>query len=191
MDGIEAILEHILADAREKAAQIEAAASEQAEKIHDEANQACELILKEAEQKAGNAASAVMNRASSQASLESRRVLLSVRQSLIDEVIQAATSQLGQLSEPEKKDLYIRMIQATGATGGVLTANAADQTLMQDVVLALGKDWQLAKEPGPFSGGLVLSRGRIEENLTFDLLVRNLRPQLAALAAGILFPDAG
>jgi len=62
---------------------------------------------------------------------------------------------------------------------------------MQDVVQALGKDWQLAQEPGPFSGGLVLARGRIVENLTFDLLVRNLRPQLAALAAGILFPDAG
>ncbi|NCB00526.1 MAG: hypothetical protein EOM70_14270, partial [Clostridia bacterium] len=144
-----------------------------------------------AEEKAVHAAKAIINRASSQAALESRRVLLSARQSLIDDVILEATSQLGQLSAPEKKDLYVRMIQATGATGGLLTSNAADLSLMQEVVDALGKDWQLSAEPGSFSGGLILSRGRIEENLTFDLLVRNLRPQLAALAAGILFPDAG
>jgi len=191
VDGIEAIVEHILADAREKAAQIEAGAAEQIDQIKTQADQACATIRHDADHKGQQAAAAVINRASSQAALESRRVLLEARQSLIDEVIAEATRQLGGLSDPEKKDLYVRMIQATGASGGTVTTNAADLALMQDVVNALGKDWQISSEPGTFSGGLILSRGRIEENLTFDLLVRNLRPQLAALAAGILFPDVG
>lgn len=191
MDGIEAIVEHILADAREKAAQIEAGTAEQIDQIKTQADQACATIQHDADHKGQQAAAAVINRASSQAALESRRVLLEARQSLIDEVIVEATRQLGELSVPEKKELYARMIQATGASGGTVTANAADQVLMQEVVNALGKEWTLSGDPGAFSGGLILSRGRIEENLTFDLLVRNLRPQLAALAAGILFPDAG
>lgn len=191
MDGIEAIVEHILADAREKAAQIEAGAAEQIDQIKTQADQACASIRQDADHKGQQAAAAVINRASSQAALEARRVLLEARQNLIDEVIADATHQLGELSDPEKKDLYVRMIQATGSSGGTVTANAADLALMQDVVAVLGKGWDLSTEPGTFSGGLSLSRGRIVENLTFDLLVRNLRPQLAALAAGILFPDAG
>lgn len=191
MDGIEAIVEHILADAREKAAQIEAGAAEQIDQIKTQADQACAVIRQEADHKGQQAAASVINRASSQAALESRRVLLEARQTLIDEVIAEATRQLSELDAAEKKDLYVRMIQATGASGGAVTTNAADQALMQEVVAVLGKSWELSGEPGTFSGGLILSRGRIEENLTFDLLVRNLRPQLAALAAGILFPDAG
>ncbi|MDD2457137.1 MAG: V-type ATP synthase subunit E, partial [Eubacteriales bacterium] len=185
MDGIEAIVEHILADAREKAAQIEAGAAEQIDQIKTQADQACASIRQDADHKGQQAAAAVINRASSQAALEARRVLLEARQNLIDEVIADATHQLGELSDPEKKDLYVRMIQATGSSGGTVTANAADLALMQDVVAVLGKGWDLSTEPGTFSGGLSLSRGRIVENLTFDLLVRNLRPQLAALAAGI------
>ena len=191
MDGIEAIVEHILADAREKASQIEAAASEQVEQIHNQTEKACALILQEADQKGQQSAEAVINRAGSQAALESRRALLEARQNLIDEVIAESTSQLARLSDSEKKNLYVRMIQATGLSGGDLTVNASDQDMMKDVVKALGDGWELLGEPGNFSGGLILSRGRIVENLTFDLLVRNLRPQLAALAAGILFPDAG
>lgn len=191
MDGIEAIIEHILADAREKASQIEVAATEQVALILSEADKECAIIRQAGEQKASQAAETLLNRVKSQAALESRRTLLEVRQSLIDEVIAGATSQLSQFRDPEKKDLYLQMIQAAGALGGTVVANAQDQAVMQDVVQALGQGWKLQGESGNFSGGLVLSRGRIEENLTFDLLVRNLRPQLAALAAGILFPDAG
>lgn len=191
MDGIEAIIEHILADAREKAAQIEAVAAEQVAQIVSETEKACALIREEASRKAAQAAATVINRANSQAALESRRILLEARQELIDEVILSATRQLGELSEVEKKDLYVQMAQATGGSGGVLTVNAADQAMMPAVLAALGQGWELAPQPGSFSGGIVVSRGRIQENLTFDLLVRNLRPQLAALAAGILFTDAG
>ena len=149
------------------------------------------MIRQTADHKGQQAAATLMNRASSQAALESRRAILEARQSLIDEVIQDSTRQLSQLSDLEKKDLYGRMIQSTGATGGILTVNARDRALMETVVAALGQGWSLSVESGTFSGGFILSRGRIEENLTFDLLVRNLRPQLPALAAGILFPDAG
>lgn len=191
MDGIETIIEHILAEARGKVVQIEAASAEQVAQIESETSTDCAMIRQTADHKGQQAAATLMNRASSQAALESRRAILEARQSLIDEVIQDSTRQLSQLSDLEKKDLYGRMIQSTGATGGILTVNARDRALMETVVAALGQGWSLSVESGTFSGGFILSRGRIEENLTFDLLVRNLRPQLAALAAGILFPDAG
>ncbi|NLN46683.1 MAG: hypothetical protein GX153_08995 [Clostridiaceae bacterium] len=44
----------------------------------------------------------------------------------------------------------------------------------------------MAEEPGRFLGGLVLRRGLIEDNLTFEMLTRQSRESLEAYAAGLL-----
>ena len=190
MDGMNAIVNHILAEASEKCAQHAAAAAEQVQVIQQQADQACSDIAAQAAAKAQAAADAVLNRAASQVELEKRRAMLEARQTLIDEAIALAMLQLAELSQAEKSDLYVQLLQSVKATSGLVTVNAADRSLMAGVIARLGGKLELAPEPGDFIGGLLLTRGRIVDNLTFDLLVRNQRPQLAALAAAILFPEA-
>lgn len=190
MDGINAIVNHILADASEKCAQHAAAAAEQVLAIQQQADQACAEIVAQASAKAQAHAESVLNRAASQVELEKRRALLEARQTLIDEAISLALLQLAELSQAEKADLYKQLLQSVQATSGLVTVNAADRGLMADVIARLGGQLELSQDSGDFIGGLLLTRGRIVDNLTFDLLVRNQRPQLAALAAAILFPEA-
>ncbi len=47
-------------------------------------------------------------------------------------------------------------------------------------------DLTVEQEPGRFLGGLVLRRGLIEDNLTFEMLTRQSREALEAYAAGLL-----
>jgi V/A-type H+-transporting ATPase subunit E len=190
VDGMNAIVEHIMAGARQRASQIEAETAAEVHVILIQAEEACDRIKQEAEQKAQAAAEAVISRAASQSALESRRSSLVARQNLIEQVIEFAVDQLCNLGESEKIGLYTRLLQALGAGSGLVTVNAKDQRLMSAVLTPFSGQFELAAEPGNFSGGVMLRRGRIEENLTFDLLVRNKRPQLVALAAGILFPEA-
>ena len=186
-----AIVEHILAGARTRAAQTEAEIAAEVSQILAQADEACERIRKEADIKAQAAAEAVISRAASQAALESRRSSLVARQALIEQVVEDALDKLVNLGDDEKGSLYLKLLQSLGADGGLVTVNAKDQHLMRGLLAKLGGQFELREEPGAFSGGFLLRRGRIEDNLTFDLLVRNKRPQLVALAAGILFPDAG
>jgi vacuolar-type H+-ATPase subunit E/Vma4 len=190
VDGIESIVDHILNQAREKIALVEASSSEQLAEIERQSAEACEAAARQIEAKAQAQADAVLNRATSQAALETRRTLLETRQKVIDEVLLAALDELCQLESQAKADLYAGLIASTGATHGQITVNEQDRGLMAELLPKLPGQFELAEAAGRFAGGILLRRGRIEENLTFDLLLRNQRPQLAALAAGILYPDA-
>ena len=116
--------------------------------------------------------------------------MLESRQVLIEQTIATALENLCNLDETEKTMLYSRLLQSTDAHEGQITVNAKDQPVMQALLPQLDGKFELLTEPGSFSGGFTMRRGRIEDNLTFDLMVRNLRPQLVALAGRILFPDA-
>ena len=190
MDGIESIVDHILNQTREKIARIEASRDEQLAEIERQSTEACATVVRQVEDKAQAQADAVINRATSQAALETRRTLLETRQAMIDEVLQAALVELCQQDSSAKAELYAGLIASTGAADGQITVNDQDRDLMAALLPKLPGRFELADAAGRFAGGLLLRRGRIEENLTFDLLLRNQRPQLAALAAGILYPDA-
>ncbi len=190
MDGINAIVNHILSEASENGALHAAAAAEQVAVISQQADSSCAEITASTSAKAQAAADAIINRAVSQVELEKRRALLEARQALIDEAMTQALKQLAGLNAVEKASLYKKLLLSVNATDGRVTVNAADRTLMSDLLPEVSSQLELTAETGEFSGGLLLSRGRIVDNLTFDLLVRNQRPQLAALAAKILFPEA-
>lgn len=191
MDGLEAIQERIAAQAAEKAAQIREQAAFQVAEIEQQAELVSAQILEAASQKAQAQTEAIRNRAQSQAALEIRREALSVRQQLIDQTIAAALTGLRQLPTERKLALYADMIRSLGTREGFVIANADDQDLVRTLLPQLPGSWTLDNQAGTFTGGLVVRRGRIEDNLTFDLLIRDSHPQLAALAASILYPDNG
>ena len=188
MEGLSAILEHILARAQEQVSQIESTTKEQIRLIQQQTTDTCQAILQTADIQSDSAVEAIMNRATSQAALESRRLALDVRQHLINETIEQTLVKLGQLNDDDKVKLYTQLILASGATSGEITLNQNDARTIGSRLAKAFPAMTLAPAAGTFTGGLVIRRGRIEDNLTFDLLIRNQRPQLAALAAGVLFP---
>lgn len=186
MDGLQLIQDRILEQARENAAEITARAQKQCQSIIDQAQAERDRYLAEAADKTKAQTEAMLNRATSLASMEKRKRNLQRRQRLIDRVIDQALAGVCNSSTSDKLKLYGSLINKTGAKDGVITLSAADQSIGKDLISKLDGDFSLADDPGTFAGGLVLRRDRIEDNLTFDLIIRNQRPQLSAAAAEAL-----
>jgi V/A-type H+/Na+-transporting ATPase subunit E len=191
VNGLEAILARITSDAEASVQDISGQANERCAEILKQADQDAAAIIGNAESQADEQAAALLRRARSLATLETRKQLLSARQSLIDEAIERAAASLASLPAAEKSALFRRLLLANARGGETVVFASRDQALAEEVLAAVNAEnsWHLKRDPvpGDFKGGLVLRQDLIETNLTIDLLVRSLRPELVSLAAKALF----
>ena len=186
MNGLEAIQDRILSEAREKADRITEQAQAQCAEILAAAQQEKEQILAAAQESSRHQAEATVKRAASAAALESRRTLLQARQDQLDKILDRALVILGQLTDEQKLALYRDLLFQTGASGGEITLAARDAALGARLLSSLTGAFTLADQGGQFPGGLILKRGPIEDNLTFERLMAINRPQLIKQADEIL-----
>jgi vacuolar-type H+-ATPase subunit E/Vma4 len=171
--------------ARAKAAEILQQADQAIAESEAASYSACAQIKAAASQSAERQAEAVLNRARSMAALAARKTLLQTRQDLIDQVIAGAITHIRQLPKPVKLSFYRNLLRRSGMTAGEVVLCTADLPLGEDLLEA-GSGLHLAATGGSFAGGLMIRSGLIEENLTLDILVKNNRPALVALAAACL-----
>lgn len=186
MDGLQAIRDRIMEEARGTAAQIIEQAELQAGSILAAAEAEKVKILAEAARKSENQADALLARARSTAVMESRKTLLKFRQDLIDRAIADAANQVRQLPDERKIAFYRSLIRNSTIREGELLLSAEDRHLAPKLLEGHGS-LRLSDETGSFCGGLVIRRGLIEDNLTLAIIVANIRPELVRLAADILF----
>jgi V/A-type H+-transporting ATPase subunit E len=186
LDGLQAIVERILAEARDKAGEIAAQAQARCDGILSDAKAQADVILSDGQKQADIQAQALITRAKSAAALESRKKILGTRQEMIDRVFGQALRSLASLPAQEKLDFYQQLIIGTGAEDGEIVLAAADQLLGRDLLARLPGRFTLSSEAGACSGGLILRRGLIEDNLTFERLIDVQRPRLVNLAADLL-----
>lgn len=189
MEGLKSIQDRILEQANEKAAEIADITRSQREEILSAAENECHQIRSAAEKKAQAQVEAILNRARSMAAMESRKHDLQKRQQLIDKVLDRALVLVNTMAAAEKLDLYTKMINRLNVSGGEITLSDTDAGIADSLVTRLGNGFSIKSTSGKFNGGLILGRGKIEDNLTFDLIIRNLRPQLSAAAAKALPQD--
>jgi len=186
LNGLEAIQDRILSEAREKADRITEQAQAQCAEILAAARQEQEQILAASRESSQRQAEAIIRRATSAAALESRRTLLQARQDQLDQVLDQALASLGQMNAEQKLAFYRGLLSQTGADSGEITLAAGDAALGTRLLASLAGSFTLADQPGQFLGGLILKRGPIEDNLTFGRLMAISRPQMVKLADEIL-----
>lgn len=193
MNGLEAILNRIMSDAENRIRDINEQTDTRCAELLATADQDAARIISEASLKADEQAAVMLRRSESLSALESRKMILSSRQTLIDEVIVQAAERLSKMPDSEKTALYNRLLtdNASGIETVVFAKN--DAAIANQILSAVNqtKNWKLTLDPtaGDFSGGLILRQDLIETNLTIDLLIRSLRPELVGLAAKVLFSE--
>jgi len=187
LEGLEAIKLRILADAREEADAILRQARETAAELKEKNEQTAAQLLAEARQTGKARAEAVVSRARSLAALDQRKTLLGARQELVDETIRLALERLTALEPERKLALYQALIEQSGMAEGEVILSRQDQMLGPRLLLQSRRQISVSEQAGDFAGGLVIRSGLIEENLTFETMIKNDRPVLVRLAADILF----
>lgn len=197
MNGIENITARILREADEAAQAIEQRAINQAEEIRGSYDDLCKSARQEALDAAGEAAAEQALRGESAAALEQRKALLQEKQALIDQAFSAAGEQLRALP-PERQVEFLSRLAAQAAQGNeTVVLSPADRERIGPALVRqanerlrqLGKPGELtlSQETRDLQGGLVLQAGAVEQNFSFDVLLRSRREEMALEVSRLLF----
>ncbi len=189
MRGLDAIKDRILSQAREQAKEITESGDRQAQDIIAESvRQATDSLEKHAQADSRDA-EAILMRDRSLAVSGSRQIILSCKQKLIEETIDEAVASLCVMDEEKKQSLYTKMLRKNLKGGETVRFCMKDMQLAGRLSSSLGISFTIDAEPGDFSGGFIVSGDMVEINLTFDMIVRQYRNELMAIAAAALFAE--
>lgn len=193
MNGLEKINQRIRQDGSDEVAAIQAEAEGRVRSIRaDYRAQIAQLEAEAAERRARTVAER-LERLGGSADMERRQLLLAAKQGCIDEAFARAARALENLPRQDYVALLARLAAENGNGDEELVLSAADRDAVGPAVVAAanalkpGAAFTLSSENRDLGGGLVLKRGLVEVNCTFDTRLRQLRQEMATDVAQILF----
>ncbi len=183
MEGIERIKDHIIRQADDEVEVLVAETQRFVAKEVGDAERQVRLILEEATLRADMDAKELVRRGEGLAEAERRKQGLVLKQQRVDQVIDRALDLL--LNEPpeERMARYASWVNGLGLESGVITLSATDLSEIGEKLLELlpPDRFSINPVPGEFSGGIVVEHGRVRDNLSYELIVRDHRAELARL----------
>lgn len=197
MNGIDKIIERILQKAEQESGQILSEASAEAGNVYDSLKARGDLEAAEIVSRGKEQAERYIERAKSAAARDASRMLLQTKQLLIDNAFHRARELLIGLPEDEYTDLLASLASKAITSGDEqLILGRSDMSraeLIKDKVnkLASGRGLPahitVMPQPGSFEGGLIVRKGNVDTNCTFDTIIRTLRESMTGEVASVLF----
>lgn len=195
MEGLEKIEAKLRQDAQAEVerltAETDAKTAQIAAQAEAQAKQESEAILSRGEK----AARERLERLSSAAGMETRKLELAAKQEMLERAFRLALDKLCALPEKEYLQLLVALLKKASSTGReqVIFSPKDRERLGQKAVdaanAALSAHLTLSEETRPIRGGFVLTDGDVELNCAFETLVRLQREKLEKAAVQILFPE--
>ncbi|MDR1651225.1 MAG: V-type ATP synthase subunit E [Synergistaceae bacterium] len=186
------ITEKIEQDARNEAESILAAARVREEEIQKETGREAGEINAAAESRFEKERPEIFKRREIVARLDIGNIHLGIRRKLIQDVFDAALERLGNLGRGEYLAFCGKLLKEASA-GGEETLEISsrekhiDQEWLDEFNSRNRKDIKISENRGDFSGGFVLSRGRICVNCSWEMLMRVAQESLEAEVVKRLF----
>ncbi len=194
--GAEEVVEKILADAKAEAEKIKQQAEE---KEADEQAQLAEQLdefKKQTEALGLRAAQSKKSHLLAKGRMDIAKQLLAEKRKILDEVFAQARQRLGSLPDDQYRKLMAKLMSEVVETGDEEVIideeeKRIDHEFIKQVNRQLGCGYKgnlrLADERGNIGGGFVLRRGRINNNVTFNVLLTRARKELEIELAKELF----
>ncbi len=193
MNGLEKINQRIRQDGSDEVAAIQAEAEGRVRSIRDDYRAQIAQLEADAAQRRARTVAERLERLGGSAKMERRQLLLAAKQGCIDEAFARAAQALRDLPRQDYVALLARLAAENGSGDEELVLSAADRDAVGPAVvdaanaLKPGAAFTLSSESRDLGGGLVLKRGLVEVNCTFDTRLRQLRQEMATDVAQILF----
>jgi V/A-type H+-transporting ATPase subunit E len=182
--SVDGIIDRIMADAKQDAAQIADEARKQAKTIHrDNEKDAQEYyehqksLLDERYRKEKERA--VLNRR-----LQQRKSVLASRQRWMDRAFELAHQRLVEQPMPEYQKLMKGLISSVSSTKdeivqfGQKGQEGELKSLISELNRETGGSFRLSEERGEFAWGFILRKGKVETNMSIDSLFKYKRSDL-------------
>lgn len=198
--SLEAIVDKILKDAREKASHIERGKKAQIQSIQSQCEETIRDLQETSRKRTEKLAENQRKRLLSMAELDIRKEVLGLKQEMIETAFEQAVTQLLEEDKERYSALLKKLILDANLEGDEeLILNQRDRERMGDgfirelneTFLKAGKKGKLRLSPEsrPIRGGIILRRGRKEVNCSVESIIYSKRDALEASVARILFPD--
>ena len=193
MNGLEKINQRIRRDGSDEVAAIRAETESRVRSIRNDFRAQIAQMEAEAAERRARTVAERLERLGGSADMERRQMLLAAKQGCIDEAFARAARALGDLPRQDYVALLARLAAENGNGDEELVLSAADRDAVGPAVVSAanalkpGAAFTLSSESRDLGGGLVLKRGLVEVNCTFDTRLRQLRQEMATDVAQILF----
>ncbi len=194
MTGLEKIVGRIGEESSKETAEIIEKAHQEADRIIEEAARKAEEEGKRIISESETESASIMSRAESAAALSKKQQLLSVKGEIIEEVFDEAMEQLCALPAEEYFTLIRKMILKYGRREfGKIAFSKRDLERMpfefKTELSSMVEGGRLELETGAadIGGGFILRYGDIEENCSFEAILKERREELQEEVQKILF----
>lgn len=195
----EQVIEKILSDARAEAEKIIKDAEQKQADEQEKLAQQLEEYGRQTQELAGRAAEDKRRRILAAARMQIAKDRLAEKARILDDVFEQAQKQLKELPDEEFFEFITRLMLAAVETGDeevIVDKNETriDHRFVKQVNRRLGPGYKgnlrLAEQKQDIGGGFVLRRGKIKNNVSFDVLLTQARNDLDIELAKQLFqPD--
>lgn len=197
MNSIDSITKKITQDANAAAQEKVKEAQEEAKAILADYKAQAEKIKADARAASQKEADALLERVESQAALAKRNLLLQNKRASISRAFDKALEQLCAMDPAKQLDFLSSAAAKYQSQDATILLNKKDQgafgekliPMIQEKLKAAGKDYKvsLSKATGNFAGGLVLIEGSIETNISYEVLIKNIRDEIENDVAKVLY----
>lgn len=194
----EQVVEKILAEARAEAEKIKAAAAEKCAAAEAELNSQLADYEKQTQALAAQAAEDKKARMLATANMEIRKEYLAAKVALLNDVFQKVLERIKALSDSEYENLITSLMAKAVETGDERVIIGAeekriDHALIKQVNRKLGPGYkgnlQLAQDRANIDGGFILRRGKIQVNVSIEVLLAEARDKFEMELVEELFAE--
>lgn len=190
--SIEKITAKIEGDAQAVADEIIGQAKKSAWDIVQNAEKQAEKIVQEAQIRgAADRDKQVVSR-KAVAVIDGRNVTLSQKQELIDRCFAEAMERVSSMDKAAYMDFLTGLVKNSGLKSGGIILAEKDAALGEELIGRLnesipGGDFSLSEEKKEITGGVMIAGGRSYYNASIDAIVREIRDEMTAEVADVLF----
>ena len=198
MNGIEKLTGRILDEAQAEVNRITSEAEKKADEFLKSKKAEAQAVYDDRIKKGTMAAEQRVERLTSVANLEAKKLILATKQEMVSQAFDLALDMLTKLPEDKYVSLLSNLaVEASGTgTEEIIFSQNDKQKFGQKVVDSanltlskLGKKAQLklSNETANIKGGVIAKNGNIEVNCSFETIIRLKHDELATEVSGVLF----
>lgn len=196
MNNIESIVKKIADDAKLSAEQKIAEAQQEAQQIVSDYQAQADKIMQDAQAQAQKQAAVIAERVESQSGLIRRNLMLQYKREAIEQAFQKSLEVLcAQDADKQVTLLSDAAVKYLSADAKVILNEKDKAAFGEKLVSEISRKLQaanknysvsLSADAGSMQGGMILAEGSIETNLSYEILVKNIRDELEGEVAKVL-----
>lgn len=196
MNNIESIVKKIADDAKLSAEQKIAEAQQEAQQIVSDYQAQADKIMQDAQAQAQKQASVIAERVESQSGLIRRNLMLQYKREAIEQAFQKSLEVLcAQDADKQVTLLSDAAVKYLSADAKVILNEKDKAAFGEKLVSEISRKLQaanknysvsLSADADSMQGGMILAEGSIETNLSYEILVKNIRDELEGEVAKVL-----